>query len=145
MCDGELFSLIQLLENVEGFLLLALVGVETLAVVVVLDAVEHATRRAEVLEYPGRGACQSVNLVEHSGILYVEVLLELLRPALVLGTMQTILGTTTKLADDNGLVVGDLPFHLGRVIDVTIPTYVLVEGNDIDMLVHVVVQAVLVV
>ncbi len=58
----SLLPLIPFLQHVEGLFLLALVGEETLHVVVVLDAGEHASGRAEVLQDPGRGASQAVDL-----------------------------------------------------------------------------------
>ena len=51
-----LFPFVPFLKDVEGFLLLALVGEEALAVVVVLDIGQHTTRGAEVLQNPGSSA-----------------------------------------------------------------------------------------
>ncbi len=87
---------------------MTIVGEKTLAVVVVLNAVEDTARGTEILENPRGGACQTVYLVEHGTVLTIEILLELLCPTLVLGSMQTILSSTTELADDDGLVVGYL-------------------------------------
>ncbi len=103
-----LLPLIPFLKDVKGFLLVTIVGEKTLAVVVVLNAVEDTARGTEILENPRGGACQTVYLVEHGTVLTIEILLELFCPTLVLGSMQTILSSTTELADDDGLVVGYL-------------------------------------
>ncbi len=100
-CNSSgLLSLIPFLENVKGFLLVTIVGEKALAVVVVLNAVEDTARGTEILENPRGGACQTVYLVEHGTVLTIEILLELFCPTLVLGSMQTILSSTTELADD---------------------------------------------
>ena len=57
--------------------------------------------------------------------------------------MQSILGTTAKLADDDWFVIRNVPLHFRCVVDVTIPTNILIETNHIDILMHIVLQTIL--
>ena len=108
-----LFSFVPRLQHVESFLLLAAVGVDSLHVVVVLNAGQYASGRPEVFQNPGRSAAETLYLVQHGTVLAVQVLLELLGPSLVLVAVQAILGTSAELADDNGLVFQpEIVFHL---------------------------------
>ena len=68
--------------------------------------------------------------------------MELFCPALVLLAMIARFGTTTKLTDDDGFVVRNLPLHLGGIVHITIPSDVLVEAHYIHVFVHVVVQTI---
>ena len=51
-------------------------------------------------------------------------------------------GTAAELTDDDRLVVGHLPGHLGGYVHVAIPSHILVEAHHIHILVHVVAQLV---
>ena len=57
--------------------------------------------------------------------------------------MKSIFGTTAELADDDRLVVRNLPRHLRSIVHITIPADVLVETYHIDILVHIVLQTIL--
>ena len=60
----SLFVLVPVAQNVEGFLLFALVAHHSLPVVVVLNAGQHASGRAEILQNPGGGAMLDYHLLD---------------------------------------------------------------------------------
>ena len=59
--------------------------------------------------------------------------------------MISCLGSAAELADDDWLVVRNLPRHLRSIVHVAIPANVLIERHYIDILVHVVLQTIVVV
>ena len=62
---------------------------------------------------------------------------ETLGPSLALLAIQTVLSPNDRLDYDDGVVVRFLPSHLGCILYVAQPTYVLVERYHIYVLVHI--------
>lgn len=83
---------------------LALVGEHTLAVEVILYAMDHAVWRAEVLEHPRYGAGKSLDLAEHHKLMAVEVGKVVLGEVGVCSAMATVSRTSAELAYHDWLV-----------------------------------------
>ena len=91
-------------------------------------------RRAKIFQDPWARAAQERDLAERSDLVFVDVFLIFLGPALRGGAVQTVLGFAAKLADDHRLVVGRAPNGYVQVRrDSFVPTDVLVDSKNIQV------------
>ena len=97
------------MEHRESQLFLALVGDQSFAIELVLDAHEGPIGRTEIHQHPRAHASKLGNLVKHRQLMAIDVGLILLSPSFVFTAVQTGLGVGTEFADDQRLLVSDPP------------------------------------
>lgn len=120
------------LQDEEGLFLLSVFRKKAFAVVAVLEFGDVAGVGAEVDEDPGSDAAKLGYFTQHDQLVFVDVRLLLLCPALVVRTMVAILGFSAKFAHDDGLL-GKNPLHrVGVFRSAGVPADVLVDSDNVE-------------
>src|SRR5580658_8968243 len=127
--------LIGFLQEIECKLLSALVGDEPFAIEIVLNAGQRPIGRAKIHQAPRAHTSKLRNLVQHRQLMAVDVGLVLFSPALVVASVESGLGSASKLADNERLLILDAPLSRVRGIGMSlVPPDILVESDYIQCL-----------